>query len=321
MESKVVLLRRWLINFTHRALRRLGFFPFTLFYVVLNVAITVVQLRRGLIVVRVGEVTGEATSLPRTVMLWLDRVLTGPPGYQFDVCLRLPREAADANLHDVFSVLLTSPRFRSVGLYWDASSLADDLTLLQAKQGRNNPTVWATSYEDLGSLSFKQLQEFFQADHVGIVLPIAATRDAQTLLKRQARGAYAVCLNLPVEHRSLADTVAVARPDVRFFDLAPALPTTKAANILSLYGYGLNLHERMALVQAADAYVGSFDEVGCAALVSGRRAVLLGGGTDEQPDGISRGDIAVWFPDPVEPTTLAKAVLQFLSRQLGPAEN
>jgi len=321
MESKVVLLRRWLINFTNRALRRLGFFPFTLFYVVLNAAIKVVQLRRGHIVVRVGEVTGEATSPPRSVMLWLDRVLTGPPGYQFDVCLRLPREAADANLHDVFSVLLTSPRFRSVGLYWDASSLADDLTLLQAKQGRNDPTVWATSYEDLGSLSFKQLQEFFQADHVGIVLPVAATRDAQTLLKRQARGAYAVCLNVPVEQWSLADTVAVARPDVRFFDLASALPTTKAANSQSLYGYGLNLHERMALVQAADAYVGSFDEVGCAALVSGRPAVLLGGGTGEQPDRISRGDIAVWFPDPVEPTTLAKAVLQFLSRQIGPAEN
>jgi hypothetical protein len=105
--------------------------------------------------------------------------------------------------------------------------------------------------------------------------------------------------------------------------LAPyaLLPAAKTANSQALYGYGLNLHERMALVKAADAYVGSFDELGCTALVSGRPAVLLGGGTGEQPDRISRGDIAVWFPDPVEPTTLAKLVLQFLSRQIGPAKN
>jgi hypothetical protein len=319
MESKVVFLGRRLLN----ALRRLGFFPFTLFYVVINAAIRVVQLRQGHKVLRVGEVTGKATALPRSVMLWLDSVAIGLPEPRFDVCLRLPREATDANLHDVFSVLLTFPRLRSVGLHWDSSSLADDLPLLQAKQGRNDPTVWAAPYEDLGSLNFKQLQEFFQADHVGIVLPVAATRDAQTLLKRQAGGAYAVCLNVPVEQRSLVAAVEAARPEVWFFDLAPyaSPPTAGAANSQSLYGYGLNLHERMALVQAADAYVGSFNELGCAALVSGRPAVLLGGGTGEQPDRISRGDLAVWFPDPVEPTTLAKAVLQFLSRQLGPAEN
>jgi hypothetical protein len=317
MERKVVLLGGRLLN----ALHRLGF-PFTLFYVVINAAIRAVQLRWGHQVVRVGEVTGEAASLPRSVMLWLDRVATGLPEPRFDVCLRLPREAADANLHDVFSVLLTSPRFGSVGLYWDASSLADDLPLLQAKQDRNDPTAWAT-YEDLGSPSCKQLQEFFQADHVGIVLPVAANRNAQTLLKRQAGGAYAVCLNVPVEHRSLVDAVEAAHPDVRFFDLAPYAPppAAKAANSQSLYGYGLNLHERMALAQAADAYVGSFDEVGCAALVSGRPTVLLGGGNGEQPERVSRGDMAVWFPRPPEPTALAKAVLQFLSSQLVRGEN
>jgi hypothetical protein len=319
MESKVVRLGRRL----HNALRRLGFFPFTLFYVVINAAIRVVQLRQGHQVVRVGEVTGEAAALPRSVMLLLDRVATGLPESRFDVCLRLPREATDANLHDVFSVLLTFPRLRSVGLYWDSSSLADDLPLFQAKQGRNDPTFWPTPYEDLGSLSFKQLQEFFQADHVGIVPPLAATRDAQTLLKRQAGGAYTVCLNVPVEHRSLVDAVEAAHPDVRFFDLAPYASSlaARAANSQSLYGYGLNLHDRMALGQAADAYVGSFDEVGCAALVSGRPTVLLGGGNGEHPERFSRGDIAVWFPRPLEPTALAKAVLQFLSSQLVPGEN
>jgi hypothetical protein len=310
MEHKVEFVGRRLLN----ALRRLGFFPFTLFYAVIYAAIRVVRLRQGHEVLRVGEVTGETTSLPRSVMLWLDRVATGPPEPRFDICLRMPRDAADANLQAVFSVLLTSPRLRSVGLYWDSSSFADDLPLLQAKQGRNDPTVWETAYEDLGALSFKQLQEFFQADHVGIVPPVAATRDAQTLLKRQAGGAYAVCLNVPVEHRSLIAAVEATRHDIRFFDLTAALPTTKAANSQSLYGYGLNLHERMALVQVADAYVGSFDELGCAALVSKRPTVLLGGGTGERPDRINRGDVAVWFPGPVEPMTLAEAVRQFLPR-------
>jgi len=323
MESKVVLLGRWLISFTSRVLRRLGFFPFTLFYVVINATVGQFPWWWGRIVLRVGEVAGEATALPRSVMLWLERVLTGPVAYRYHVCLRLPREATDANLHEVFSILLTFPRLRSVGLYWDSSSLTDDLSLLQAKQDRNDPATWATSYEDLGSLSFKQLQEFFQSNHEGIVLPVAATRDAQTLLKRQAGGAYAVCLNLPEELRSLADALVATRPDVRFFDLAPyaSPPAAGAANSQSLFGYGLNLYDRMALAQAADAYVGNFDEVGCAALVSGRPTVLLGGGTGEQPDQVNRGDSAVWFPGPVESTALAKAVLQFLSRQLGPAEN
>ena len=100
-----------------------------------------------------------------------------------------------------------------------------------------------------------------------------------------------------------------------------ALPISRAANNQSLYGYGLSLHERMALVQAADAYVGSFGELGCAALVSGRPAVLLGGGTGEQPDRTSRGEISLWFPDTAATPELTEAVLQFLFRRLGPAEN
>ena len=320
MESKAAIFMRRLRNLLWL---RLGFFPFSLVYVLLGAAIKVIQLRRGHKLVCTGEVATAVEALPCSVMIWLDRVAAGLPEPRYDVCLRLPREAADANLHDVFSVLLTSPRLRSVGLYWDSSSLADDLPLWQGKRDRREPMVWSMLCDDVGSLSFKQLQEFFQADHMGIVLPVAATRDAQTLLKRQAGGAYVVCLNVPVEHQSLVAAVETARPDVRFFDLAPyaSLPAARAANNQSLYGYGLSLHERMALVQAADAYVGSFGELGCAALVSGRPAVLLGGGTGEQPDRISRGEISLWFPDQAATPELTEAVLQFLFRRLGPAEN
>ena len=325
LRQRLIFFRRRLINFTGRALRRLRFFPFTLLHVMHNAVISLVQRRRGHLVVCVGEASEKAMALlPRSVMLWLDRVLTGPTEYQYYVCLRLPREEAVANLHEVFSVLLTFPRLRAAGLYWDATGLADELSLLQVKQDQDDPAVRATSYEDLGSLGVKQFEEFLQADHVGIDLPVAAIRDAQTLLKRQAGKAYAVCLNVPEEFHLLADAVVAARPDVRFFDLepyplAPAMTTT--ANSQSFFDHGLTLHERMALVQAADAYVGSFDVLGCAALVFMRPTILLGGETGEQPDRTSRGDKVVWYHGSAEPATLVQPVLRFLSNQLSPPEN
>ena len=321
MESRWVLVGRRLLSFTNRALRRLEFFPFTFFYVLFNAAIKVVQQRRGRTVVRVGEVTGETTCLPRSVMLWLDRVLAGPPGYEFDVCLRLPRETADDSVHDVFSILLTSPRLRSVGLYWDSSSLADDLPLWQAKQGRNDPTILATSYENLDSLSVRQLQEFFQADHVGIVLPVAATRDAQTLLKRQAGGGLTVCLNLPPEAGSVAGRLATELPLLRFFDLSPlgADAPGPPPNLVALHSWGLNLHERMALACGADAYVGRFDALAAVAVMAGRPTVLVADAPEVTGPREARGGRVLWVP--ADSAALVQGVRGFLDRHcraLGP---
>ena len=292
MESKWVLLGRWLL----RALRRLGFFPFTLFYAVINAAIRVVQLRQGHAALRVGKVTGETASLPRSVMLWLDRVATGLTEPRFDICLRLARETAVDNVHDVFSVLLTFPRLRSVGLYWDSSSLADDLPLWQAKRGRNDPTVLGTSYEDLNSLSFKQLQEFFQADHGGIVLPVGATREAQTLLKRQAGGGLTVCLNLPPEAGSVAGRLATELPLLRFFELSPAGAHAPGPppNLVALHSWGFNLHVRMALVCGADAYVGRPDALAAAAVMAGRPAVLVADAPEVSGPREARGGRVLW---------------------------
>lgn len=296
MESKVVLHGRRLVSFTKRALRRLGFFPFTLFSVVISAAIRVVRLRQGHAALRVGEVTGETASLPRNVILWLDRVATGLTEPRFDLCLKLPRETADDNVHDVFSALLTFPRLRSVGLYWDSSSLADDLALWQAKQGRNAPAVGATPYEDLGAPSFTQLQEFFQADHVGIALPVAAIRDAQTLLKRQAGGGLAVCLNLPPEAGSLARRLATERPLLRFFELSPAGADGPGPppNLVALHSWGFNLHERMALVCGADAYVGRLDALAAVAVMAGRPTVLVADAPEVSGLREARGGRVLW---------------------------
>lgn len=320
-ENGLMLSLQRLKNLTYRVLNRLEFFPFTLVYVLFNAALKLILLRLGLGLVRVGVVKGEVMSLPRDLMLWFGRIFLRPPGHQFDVCLRLPREAADANLQDVFSVALTFPhiRFRSIGLYWDSSSLADDLALLQSKQDRSDPVVSRTLHEEIGSRGSTQFLEFLHADHEEFALPVAASRDGQTLLKRLVGAAHVVWLNVPTELRPLVDAVAGARPDIQFFHFSPELPESpRAANNQSFFGCGFTLHERMALVQAADAYVGSFDELGCTALICKRPAILLGGGAGEQPDRISRGEIAVWFPASVEPAALRNAVLQFLSHHFAP---
>jgi len=312
-------LAQQLAYFTHRVLSRLRFFPFTLFYVLFTAMLYALHLRQGRVHALIGEVTAEATFLPRNMIFWLESVSTGPPDHLFHVCLRLPQEAPDANLQDVISVLLTIPRVRSVGLYWDSSSLDDDLPLLQAKRDRNDPEALPSPYEGLGSPNISQYEEFLRAVHAEISLPVAARRDAQTLLKRQAGGAFVVCLNLPMELDPLVDGLAGARPDVRFLDLSPAPPqTARGVNIHSFVGHGLTLHERMALVEAADAYVGSFDELGCTAVMSARPAVLLGGGTGTPPAHVRCDGNIVWFPGASEPALAAIAVLEFLSRHFAP---
>jgi hypothetical protein len=308
-----------ILGFSLRACRRLPVFPFPLLYALLNAALKLIELWRRDKLARVGEVTTTAPALPCSLMLWLDHISTDRPERQFAVCLRLPRGAADANLHEVFSVLLTSPRLRSVGFYWDESRLAEDLPLWQAKRDLREATGWSTVPDDLGSPSFKQLEAFFHASHYKVELPIAARRDAQTLLKRHAGQAFAVCLNLPARISSVAVAVATALPSARFFDLDPlALPSApRATSILPLAGYGLNLHERMALVHEADAYVGGFDELGCVALASGRPAVLLDGGAGGETDRRGVDGTALWVPVPEAPGVLAEAVLQFLRRHTG----
>jgi hypothetical protein len=303
-----------------RVLRRLPFFPFSLLYASLLAALRARELWLKAAYVRVGEVTGPTAAVPRNAMLWLAHVATGLPGRRFDVCLQVPPDTPDAGLHDLFSTLLTSPRLRSIGLYWDEPCLSDDLLLWQGRREERKPKGQPGLRHDLGSLGFQQLRGVLQSNDEGLTLPVSVSRDAQTLLKRHARGAYAVCLNLPVGVPSLAKAVATALPDLRFFDLAlsGSASTGGAANILSLSDYGLNLHERMALAKAADAYVGSFDVPGCSALLSGRPTVLLGGDAGAEGDRISLGHNALWFPGPAPPPALTEAVLQFLRHHFVP---
>jgi len=289
--SKVRLFVRRLVYLALRVLYRLRWAPFTLLYVMINAAHHAVRLRRRLVIVPVAEAGDGVENLPRNAMIWLDRVLAGPPEHHFDVCLRLNPESADANLHDLLSAALAFPRLRSVGLYWDTSSLADDLPLWR---GSRDGTPC-----DLGSPGVARLGEFLQADHGEIALPVAASRDAETLLKRRVGSAWAVCLNLPAELSGLGEAIASARTDIHFFDLSPSDRAKSPVNHESFYADGFTLHERMALVLAADAYVGRFDELGCAALIAKQQSLLLGDGEGK---------------DSLDSAAALKRGLEFLSR-------
>lgn len=309
------------MKFVLRAVLRLSrFFPFSFPSMLLRALLKVVALWWGGKRACVGEVTDDTVALPCRVMLWLDRIAVGLPGSGFDVCLRLPRDDSNASLQDTVSVLLASSRVRSIYLYWDEASLRDDLPLLQARQERREQTLCSTGRDQLGAPTFHQLHDFLTSDHHRFILPVAARRDAQTLLKRYARGSFTVCLNLPAAARSLIDRVAAALPDVRFVDLGVMTPPSGpcSSNVLSIYDHGLNMVERLAIVEDVDAYVGRFDAFGCTALSCGRPSILFGGcPSGVQPGRIDRGDSVVWFTDSTGPVDAADRIVEFLRHRLG----
>src|SRR5207244_2046020 len=159
---------------------------------------------------------------------------------------------------------------------------------------------------------------FLVRRHPTLALPAPAEREARTLLKRLAGGRHAICLNLDSADGSLVASVASAFPDARFF--APGRrssgPAPDGANIVAIGEFGFSLHERLALVQAADAYVGVFDEHACAAVAAARPCVLLGGVEDERarpPVPSERGGV-VWLSRPYDVPTATPLVAGFLRR-------
>lgn len=302
------------VNFAVRLARRARVFPFSLVYPALSAGVRLARLHgltRSETLARVGEASVGVS--PLGVLIWLDRIATKHPARTFDVCLRLPKEAEEANLHDVFSILMVSPRLISLGLYWDEASLADDLPYFQRRRGRAVETVGSEERDDLGSLGREPLAGFIAAGHDRFDVPVAAARDAQTLLKRQAGGAGAVCLNPPAGTPGLTAAVALAFPDLRFFDFQSFDATPATHNLVPIGAYGLTLHERMALVAAADAYVGRFDELGGAAVIAGRPAVLLDDQFGAPADASGRGPATLQLLD-TSKAEVTEEVLRFLRR-------
>ena len=306
-----------LLNFSVRALRRLRFFPFSLGFALLGGLVKAIELWRGEKLSCTAEIDTDSAGVPRDAYVWADGISNAIlPGRVFDVCLRLPATGTVTSLPDIFSMLLVAPRLRSIYVYWDEGALQEDRPLLQGRRDRDTPTVWGTLQENLKSGVNRQLHDFFSGDHRPIELPVAAIRDAHLLLKRVAQRRFVVCLSFSCEWTAFAKELVAALPEVLFVDigLVSSLRDAHVENMLSLDGHGFVLHERLALVQAADAYVGDFDVFGCAAMTLARPAVLFGGGTDSQQDWVSRGDKGLWFPGREIQAEAGKRVVEFLQR-------
>ena len=175
----------------------------------------------------------------RAMVVWLGHLMHAQPSGSIDICLDISREAVSPGVPDAFSAALAFPRVRSVGIYWDSEAFHDDLPLFASER--------LPRWPDGQPLDRVQVSDF--------AVSLAAARDAQTLLKRFAGPASVVCVNARVELSTPTQVSA------RFFHLDA--------------GLGFTLHERMALVQAADAYVGERDELGHTALLCGRPALFV----------------------------------------------
>jgi hypothetical protein len=234
----LALLKGRITNVARRAADALEFFPLTVLYALARAA------RRTKGATEVGVTTDAGATFPAQAMLWLGRLVNARPAQAIDVCLRLPREASGTGVPDAFSIALTFPRVRSISFYWDEPSLEDDLRVFCG--GDSPPLTLGGEPAGAQRLPMGEIQ-----------VPLTASRDALTLLKRHAGGAAVVLVNL-------RESLAAARPDLHFFHLNA--------------GLGFTLHERMALVRAADAYIGEADELACMALLSGRPALLVDAG-------------------------------------------
>src|SRR5258706_8500942 len=283
----------------------LRFFPFTLVFLLAGLVLRLRELRSGLVLVHLGRIRAGSTELTRNVMVWFTDGLAAPGARRHDVCLCLPADAALPTLHESVSALLAFPQLRSVALYWDDKLAAEEIALWQNASRRALP-------DDLDLVTPERLRGFLKDQHAQMALPVAIVRDAETFLKREIGSGWAVCFNFPTGCREAVEAFCRARPDTLFMDFgaAAAIPVT-LPNYRSTSGQGRTLHERMALVGRADAYIGAFDELGCTAVISGRPAVLIGGDATTSPEPRTFADRVIWLTGPHDAPAAPKKALQF----------
>ena len=298
-----------------RAAGALDVFPLSLASALVAAARRRRELARGTPPLWLAKVM-ELDALPCRLMMSLDRIGVDLEGRRFDVGLQLPANVPCPVLDDVFSVLVASSSVRSIGFYWSDASADEELRLMRGARGvEGGPAV---THERLTPTTADDRSRFLVRRHTTIALPAPAEREARTLLKRLAGGRYTICLNLDAADGSLVNSVAPAFPDARFFALrrGSSGPAPEGASIVAVGEFGFSLHERLAFVQAADAYVGVFDEHACAAVAAERPCVLLGGVDDERA-GLpvpSDGRGVVWLSRPYDVRTATPLVASFLRR-------
>ncbi|MEX2528448.1 MAG: hypothetical protein WEA09_12490 [Gemmatimonadota bacterium] len=303
-------LKRLVLRVIHAAPR---LFPLSLIFTVMSALIRARTLRRHRYLAAIAEAKTEAS--PTGALLWLDRVTADRSRrspYPFDACLLLPGQGRASHLHEVFSVLLASPRVESVAFYWDEAALADDLPLWMPRADRLDPA--ADERGEVDAPSQAEIRAFVQRGHHPVTLPPPALREAETLLKRLVGSDLAVCVNLPPSAGWLAGPLAAEFPLVHFFQLSPAdgEAPDPPTNLVPIHTWGFSLHERMALARGTDAYLGHLDVLAAMAVMAGRPTALIAEPGEEDGPPEADGERVLWVP--AETSALVKALHGFVDR-------
>lgn len=210
-----------------RIARRLRFFPFSLAFVLIGALLRRIELRRGrsahvLVHGRDPEAAAAETvavNRPDTDILY-DMTGSG---------------AAPAG--GLFSAALANPMLRSIAFYWDPGALAADLPLWGPAAGRveDRPPPRPMPYA-------------------------GALREGELLALRLAGGRLVHVLDEPALGAQEVLALASESPELLFLDLRAGhgrLPVQRPGNLVPLGGAGLGLHQKIALVRAADLYIGT----------------------------------------------------------------
>ena len=220
------------LDFALRAARRLRFFPFSLAFLAAGAWLRRIELRRmaarggpgGHALVHAGSAGAAAAEVV---------ALNGAPT---DLLLDLSG-TGDAAAGALFATALANPAVRSVACYWDPAALAEDLPLWGPAAARD-PSRPAPR-----------------------PLPYAgALRDGELLVLRLAGGRLVHVIDDPAVTAQEALALATESPELLFLDLGTGrgrLPGQRPGNLIPLGEAGLSLHQKLALVRAADMYIGT----------------------------------------------------------------
>ncbi len=213
-----------------RVARRLRFFPFSLVFLAIGALLRRIELRRGRARhVLVGIADGPAA---RAALLAAGQA---PTDLLVDAGTGTEGEGAVSSL---FAAFLAIPTLRSVGVYFDAGALQQDLPLWGAR-------------DEGGSGAAARLRP----------VPYAgAQREGELLLTRLAGGRLVYVLDDRRLSLEEAQGLAAESPEFLFVDLAGRggqPPGERPGNLVPLGAAGLGLHQKLGLVRSADMYIGS----------------------------------------------------------------
>lgn len=216
-----------------RVARRLRFFPFSLVFLAVGAMLRRIDLRRGR--ARHDRLALADGPAARAALL---RAGPAPTDLVVDCSAGALLARGGETATGLFAAILAIPTLRSVGFYFDAAALQEDLPLWGGQ----------SAAEGAGATRMRPV-------------PYAgAQREGELLLTRLAGGRLVYVLDDTRLSLEEAQGLAAESPEFLFVDLAGrgALPPgERPGNLVPLGAAGMGFHQKLGLVRSADMYIGS----------------------------------------------------------------